>query len=52
MGGIFEIVGATADLGITTAKLADEAVNESKLHVSNAPKTVTSCQHSLIMQAV
>ena len=38
MGGIFEIVGATADLGITTAKLANEAVNESKLHVSNAPQ--------------
>ncbi len=28
MGGIFEIVGATADLGITTAKLANEAVND------------------------
>ena len=38
MGGVFQIVGATADLGITTAKLANEAVNESKLHVSNAPQ--------------
>ena len=38
MGGAFQIVGATADLGITTAKLANEAVNESKLHVSNAPQ--------------
>ena len=47
MGGIFEIVGATADLGITEAKIAAgavtqtklgaEAVNESKLQVSNAP---------------
>ena len=47
MGGVFEIVGATADLGITEAKIAAgavtqtklgaEAVNESKLQVSNAP---------------
>ena len=47
MGGIFEIVGATADLGITEAKIAagavtqtklgNEAVNEAKLQVSNAP---------------
>ena len=47
MGGVFEIVGATADLGITEAKIAAgavtqtklgaEAVNEPKLQVSNAP---------------
>ena len=47
MGGVFEIVGATADLGITEAKIAAgavtqtklgaEAVNESELQVSNAP---------------
>ena len=47
MGGVFEIVGATADGGITSAKIANgavtldkidsEAVNEPKLQVSNAP---------------